>query len=337
MATAIVLLLMTADGPAAARLPALLAVRPPLARPIQPAASQGRRAAPLVPEHVFLRQYDRNGDYVLSKEELPRRLEKRFRKTDRNSDGRLDASEILYAKTRIGVEARKAEEFKLDRKGKLTRRLRGNDDLAMSPSAREQLRRIDRNQDGVIDGRGDGAALQQPALQQPALQQPIPVFPSQNLVPQNRLPQQPTFQQLPPAVTLPPLPRQEPRRANPALVPAPPPVTGAPISTKQKKKQAKLNSKGFPTADQIIDALDKNKNGVIDRHEAVDKLADNFQMLDRDKNNALDKAEIERSLRLARLFGIKPSFDPRQYKNGASSSSSLKPDDQAGTPKSNPL
>lgn len=76
---------------------------------------------------------------------------------------------------------------------------------------------------------------------------------------------------------------------------------------------ASSSKEELPTAEQILENLDRNSDGVVDPSEAVDQLADNFQRLDKDKSGGLDLFEIDRGLRLARLFGIKPKKDPKQY------------------------
>ncbi|MFO0947717.1 MAG: hypothetical protein U1D30_17640 [Planctomycetota bacterium] len=70
---------------------------------------------------------------------------------------------------------------------------------------------------------------------------------------------------------------------------------------------------GLPTAAEILLNLDRNGDGMLDPSEAVDQLADNFARLDKDRDGRLTSTEIDRGLRLARLFGIKPKQDPRNY------------------------
>lgn len=95
-----------------------------------------------------------------------------------------------------------------------------------------------------------------------------------------------------------------PNPAEPgAVAPAALPPTGA----------RKRGGDGLPTAEQVMANLDKDGNGVLDPSEAVDRLARNFAMLDKDKSGTLDREEVERGLRLARIFGVKPDKDPRTY------------------------
>jgi len=75
----------------------------------------------------------------------------------------------------------------------------------------------------------------------------------------------------------------------------------------------------LPTADQIIAALDKDGDGQLSESEAVDQLAKNFKLLDQNKDGKLNKAEIERGLRLSRMFGVKPMRPPQSYRNDGAS------------------
>jgi Ca2+-binding EF-hand superfamily protein len=90
----------------------------------------------------------------------------------------------------------------------------------------------------------------------------------------------------------------------------PPRVQAAPAAPPQPKEQG---GNGLPNADQIIKALDKNGDGMLDRSEAVDQLAANFNFLDKNRDGKLSKQEIENGLRLARLFGVKPMKPPASY------------------------
>lgn len=53
---------------------------------------------------MWLKRLDRNGDQVISKDEIPARLEKRFAKIDKNGNDQLDKNEIVAI-----VEVMKAE------------------------------------------------------------------------------------------------------------------------------------------------------------------------------------------------------------------------------------
>jgi hypothetical protein len=71
----------------------------------------------------------------------------------------------------------------------------------------------------------------------------------------------------------------------------------------------------LPDAESILEHLDKNGNGQLDRSEAVDQLADNFDRLDKNRDNMLSDKEIKRGLFLARMLGIKPKQDPNNYRS----------------------
>ena len=60
---------------------------------------------------------------------------------------------------------------------------------------------------------------------------------------------------------------------------------------------------------------DTDGNGQLDRSEAVDQLADNFDRLDRNRDGMLSEQEIRKGLALAKMFGIKPKKDPRNYES----------------------
>src|SRR5262249_3235043 len=42
----------------------------------------------------FIKRFDKNGDGVLTKDELPERLAERFSRIDANGDGKLDKAEV---------------------------------------------------------------------------------------------------------------------------------------------------------------------------------------------------------------------------------------------------
>lgn len=101
------------------------------------------------------------------------------------------------------------------------------------------------------------------------------------------------------------------------------PVTPAPTPKKSTSPSASstpatgggIGPDGMPDAATILQHLDKNGNGQLDRSEAVDQLADNFNRLDRNRDGMLSEQEIKRGLALARMFGIKPKQDPRAYRS----------------------
>lgn len=100
------------------------------------------------------------------------------------------------------------------------------------------------------------------------------------------------------------------------VTPAPTPKKStAPPSSSAPAKGGGVGPDGMPDAPTILQHLDKNGNGQLDRNEAVDQLADNFDRLDRNRDGMLSEQEIKRGLALARMFGIKPKQDPRAYRS----------------------
>ena len=93
-----------------------------------------------------------------------------------------------------------------------------------------------------------------------------------------------------------------PKKAAPALASTPP------------AQGSGMGPDGMPDAPTILKHLDKNGNGQLDRSEAVDQLADNFDRLDRNRDGMLSEQEIKKGLFLAKMFGIKPKQDPRAYR-----------------------
>ena len=69
----------------------------------------------------------------------------------------------------------------------------------------------------------------------------------------------------------------------------------------------------------MIANLDDDGDGHLNETEAVDQLAKNFKTLDRNRDGKLSREEIDRGLRLARLFGIKPLKPPETYRNDSAS------------------
>lgn len=100
------------------------------------------------------------------------------------------------------------------------------------------------------------------------------------------------------------------------VTPTPAPKKSTPPSASSAPaKGGGLGPDGMPDAATILQHLDKNGNGQLDRNEAVDQLADNFDRLDRNRDGMLSEQEIKRGLALARMFGIKPKQDPRAYRS----------------------
>jgi Ca2+-binding EF-hand superfamily protein len=260
--------------------------------------------APLpIPQNLFLEQYDRNRDGVLSLAELPKRLARRFEECDRNKNGLLEPDEILFAKNRIGRAARKVENLKLDGPETLIAKGPELKDDQVRQAALTALRRLDLNQDGFIEL---GEVRQAFQLVGPMLQNGLNGVVAADAEAPEALPDTPTPSiggngGHAPATPTPTTPNAT--TANP--IPANPPTAD---SRKGKKKTGDALD-DLPPPAEIVTALDKNQNGLVDRDEAVDRLADNFNALDKDKNGGLDAAEIERGFRLARMFGIKPKFN----------------------------
>lgn len=92
------------------------------------------------------------------------------------------------------------------------------------------------------------------------------------------------------------------------------PAALMPPHAEKSPRPPELAADGLPTAEAILKNLDRNQDGVLDGTEAVDRLKQNFRALDKDKSGTLDRAELERGLKLARMFGIKPSADMRQFR-----------------------
>lgn len=286
--------------------------------------------------HIFLRHYDRDRNGVLSAEEVPSELIAVFAKTDLNQDGVLDAGELLTAKTKIGRSARKAEGVKLTLFGKLKTRT-GNAE-AGDPQLRQTLNLVNQL-DGNRDGRLGPSEIAQPIptmapeMTAPETASPAPSAefaplpsPAVDLGLARRSPAEPSAPSQPaatPDATAPVEQGRTPAVAalNPppssqlqALAPQPTLQTTPQPAPQPAPRKPKKDSDGYPEPEEIIENLDRNGNGMVDRDEAVDQLADRFGSIDKDGNGALDLQELQRALRLARLFGIKPKVDPNQYR-----------------------
>lgn len=285
-----------------------LASRPAPARHVAPPVMS--RSAPTAPiaQNFFLRTYDRNGDGRLATYELPLKFDRRFDRADANGDGFLDPAEILGDRGRIGQLARRMEEMKLDRDGKLHPKGRGGSPVDVLILAVEAMNRLDTNNDGYVDLVEIQVGLRQPPFgpgstvdRQPSLLAPVT---SAGPAPADNAPGRPSS----PATNGNTVPGAS---ENSRVTQATPQPADRPM------QPPRITADGYPTVDAILDHLDKNQNGVIDRTEAVDKLADNFKRVDKNNDGRLDPGEIDRALRLARMLGIKPSMDPRMYSNDA--------------------
>jgi Ca2+-binding EF-hand superfamily protein len=293
-------------------------------------------------QHAFLLQFDRDRNGVLTLEELPEPLRKRFDRADLNRDGKLDARELLVGPTRISREARRAEDIVVTRQGLAKRGPNGPQAIVFSVGT-EILRRLDRNGDGWVDRSELGSLLQQPGVvfgdpnqTQPAAAtavashpapaaspllgqevavHPAPALPSPAANPNPFVPTpydaaEPLASRSPPQ---PPGPAAAPPAAAPAPVAAaPPPASPAPSAA--HAPLAPAGPGNLPDARTILEHLDRNGNGFLDRDEAVDQLADNFDRLDKNRDGILSEQEIKRGLFLARMFGVKPKQDPETYR-----------------------
>lgn len=286
---------------------------PPMPQPeVAPALESTPLPAPPVRtatvRHAFLRQHDINGDGRLSPGELERRFAKQFAFADLNGDGFLDAAEILHDRRAVGKSARRLEGLDLDREGRLV--FKGDKPpIPIADIARGVIDALDPNRDGFIEGREVGDAVQREVL--PRINArisggeiaPPPEAPMPSPNPSPMLNALPTRPGSPPP---PPLPTQSPVEKSPA--PAAPP-------TGQGGAGAKKD--GLPSAEAMIANLDDDGDGQLSESEAVDQLAKNFKTLDRNRDGKLNKEEIDRGLRLARMFGIKPMKPPESYKDTA--------------------
>lgn len=299
------------------------------------------RAIPAPPpstQHAYLLQFDRDRNGVLTLEELPEPLRKRFDRADLNRDGKLDARELLVGPTRISREARRAEDIVVTRQGLAKRGPNGLQAVAFHVGA-EILRRLDQNGDGWVDSSELGSLLQQPGVvfgdpnrarpaavaaepspspapavrpEVAALAAPPPVqAPGAELDPFLPSPfdtAEPLASRTPP----PPAATSFPAPGPPPPPPAPPPAAPAPLAANAPSGSA--GAANLPDARTILEHLDKNGNGFLDRDEAVDQLADNFDRLDKNRDGMLSEQEIKRGLFLARMFGVKPKQDPASYR-----------------------
>ncbi|QDU61882.1 EF hand [Planctomycetes bacterium Pan216] len=285
----------------------------------------------------FLQEFDRDGDGRLSPSELPEKWVKHFSGADANKDGALDAMELLTAKNKLGRKARRQEALRLDREGRLapkmiTAKLPARQAATEFESLdKDGNRRLDASEVVKVIAPATSPQNANPVATAPATLTPpvaqVPQSPNQTIPsqqapafrplksPPTTSPAMPATQEkLPPPVAL---GTQAPPQTQVALgsqVPAQTPT--APTTQPATPAVKPTNPNEFPPVETIIKVLDKNKNSVLEPDEAVDQLATNFKRLDKDKSGGLSAAEIERGIRLARMFGIKPKVDWSRYGAG---------------------
>lgn len=256
---------------------------------------------------AFVRQFDRNGDGRLSAVELAEsKYARRFIKTDSNQDGFLDAREILQGKTKISRHARADEGMPRWGRGGLNEEGRAGQGRGLA----RIIPKFGRRQPSPNSSVGSNPAMQ-PTTPIPELPPPFPAGELPTAAPMGELPPMPTPALAPSEGKL---PRGSVSFPESNLRTPPVPPVSNPRHSGEPAGKSDLSPDGLPTAKGILRNLDRNGNGQIDRSEAVDRLAENFPSIDRDKNGMLSEAELERALRLARMFGIKPTIDPRKYK-----------------------
>lgn len=301
------------------------------------AADTSSPNGPMTPAtaHRFLLDHDANRDGKLTLDELPEVLRRRFARADLDGNGELDPREILIGPGRISREARRAEGLRLTRRGLETKAgplVHGDAVEFRVPSA--VLQRLDQNKDGYADTSELRTILREPDVlfgDRPysmtadearalaaRLEERSPVIPS---------PVDPMVGRPSPAAAfdpslldqgpqLPGRPDQSDithqQEAIPE-VPDPKPQI-APPADRAEPVASKGGAEFMPSAETILEHLDKNHNGQLDRSEAVDQLLANFDKLDRDKDNMLSDKEIKRGLFFAKMLGIKPKQDPRTYR-----------------------
>jgi hypothetical protein len=221
------------------------------------------------------------------------------------------------------MEARRVENLKMAA-GRLVHRGRGVNHDELIAGGIEILRQLDVDQDGYLTSDEvqrliEGFGLQLPPGGIPPFRTPLSPEGLVEGILNNGNPFAPGEVPLPPEEA--PL---APGEGAPAPDDAnPPPAGGNSAAPPSPLPPGAQKGDGLPDAASIMENLDKNHDGVLEPSETVDRLAQNFKMLDKDKSGTLDKSEIERGLRLARMFGVKPERNPLEYK--AKSAPAAKP------------
>lgn len=293
--------------------------------PVAPAVMPEPR---LATHHAFLLHFDKDRNGVLTLEEIPEPLRRKFDRADLNRDGKLDARELLVGPTKISREARKIEDLHVTRQGLTKKGPTGAEQQVLFRVGTEILHRLDRNGDGYADASELGTILQQPGVlfgdARNAAAAAVAEAGTQSFGPGSSpnssaaLATPSPFAVMPPAggignpAVAPSVDRGTPV-ASRSTTPISSPSAAAPPNPGPVAPTA-AGSAPLPDAATILKHLDKNGNGQLDRDEAVDQLADNFQRLDKNRDNMLSEQEIKRGLLLARMFGIKPKQDPLTYK-----------------------
>jgi Ca2+-binding EF-hand superfamily protein len=109
----------------------------------------------------FLKRFDKNGDGVLTRDELPPRLAQAFDQADRNGDGKLDKQEVAallqMLRQRFGVNRPGAPADPVERRvNQILAQMDANMDGKISKEEAQgaiaaNFDRIDTNKDGFID------------------------------------------------------------------------------------------------------------------------------------------------------------------------------------------
>ena len=251
----------------------------PMQVPMNPPIVPAVVAHPTAPMTLLVAN-DRDRDGYLSPAEMPPALLRRFAATDADRDGRLSPREIYYARTPVGRTARGMDGLKLTLLGRrLVSRADGRTVMSLPGEVVQAGGRP--NLQPVVRAVADAVA---DAAAQPETASPWPLS-------------------LPPLA--PALPPSAPVPTPSALPPAEPPapnIPGAPPA-------------GPVTAEFILQHLDVDGDGLVAAGESPPVLADRFRMLDKNKDGGLDLKEIQRGLKLARMFGMDVDGAVAEYLN----------------------
>ncbi|OAI41622.1 hypothetical protein AYO40_02915 [Planctomycetaceae bacterium SCGC AG-212-D15] len=105
----------------------------------------------MTPDEV-IKRFDKNGDGVLQKDELPPGLARAFERFDKNNDGKLDRAELTEMmdalRKRLGEPAPTTPSTPAKEKEK--EKTKGGDDAQVERMVNQILERFDKNKDGKI-------------------------------------------------------------------------------------------------------------------------------------------------------------------------------------------